>query len=51
MQNSGLEWFYRLLKEPGRLWRRYLVEAPQFIPLILKQYISSEITRNRNEKK
>jgi N-acetylglucosaminyldiphosphoundecaprenol N-acetyl-beta-D-mannosaminyltransferase len=25
MINSGLEWFYRLLKEPRRLWRRYLL--------------------------
>ena len=28
MQNSGLEWFYRLIQEPGRLWRRYLVMIP-----------------------
>lgn len=50
MQQYGLEWLYRLMKEPGRLWRRYLVEAPQFIPLILKQYLSSENRRNRDEK-
>lgn len=25
MQNAGLEWFYRLVSEPRRLWRRYLV--------------------------
>lgn len=37
MQKSGLEWFYRFTKEPKRLFRRYLVEAPIFIPLILKQ--------------
>lgn len=28
MQDSGLEWFYRLIQEPGRLWRRYLVVIP-----------------------
>jgi N-acetylglucosaminyldiphosphoundecaprenol N-acetyl-beta-D-mannosaminyltransferase len=28
MQNSGLEWFYRLVQEPGRLWKRYLVVIP-----------------------
>ncbi len=50
MQQYGLEWLYRLWKEPGRLWRRYLVEAPQFIPLIFKQYVSSEKKRNINEK-
>jgi N-acetylglucosaminyldiphosphoundecaprenol N-acetyl-beta-D-mannosaminyltransferase len=37
MQNAGLEWFYRLIQEPRRLSKRYLVEAPQFIPLLLKQ--------------
>ncbi len=37
MQKNGLEWFYRLMQEPGRLSKRYLVEAPQFIPLLLKQ--------------
>ena len=25
-QDSGLEWFYRLLQEPTRLWRRYIVD-------------------------
>jgi N-acetylglucosaminyldiphosphoundecaprenol N-acetyl-beta-D-mannosaminyltransferase len=28
MQRSGLEWLYRLVIEPKRLWRRYLVEYP-----------------------
>jgi N-acetylglucosaminyldiphosphoundecaprenol N-acetyl-beta-D-mannosaminyltransferase len=30
MQRSGLEWFYRLLSEPRRLYRRYLVNIPLF---------------------
>jgi N-acetylglucosaminyldiphosphoundecaprenol N-acetyl-beta-D-mannosaminyltransferase len=25
MRQSGLEWLFRLIQEPGRLWRRYLV--------------------------
>ncbi len=33
MQRNGLEWFYRLLMEPKRLWRRYLLETPLFLPL------------------
>lgn len=28
MQRWGLEWLYRLVAEPRRMWRRYLVEAP-----------------------
>jgi len=37
MQNAGLEWFWRLCMEPGRLWKRYLVDDMQFFSLILKQ--------------
>ncbi|MGB5076180.1 MAG: WecB/TagA/CpsF family glycosyltransferase [Sphingorhabdus sp.] len=29
MQKLGLEWLYRLGSEPGRLWRRYLIEGPR----------------------
>jgi len=31
MQRNGLEWFYRLLMEPKRLWRRYIEIVPLFI--------------------
>jgi N-acetylglucosaminyldiphosphoundecaprenol N-acetyl-beta-D-mannosaminyltransferase len=31
MQRSGLEWSYRLLREPRRLWRRYLRNNPRFL--------------------
>jgi len=31
MREHGLEWFFRLLQEPRRLWRRYLVYGAQFI--------------------
>ncbi len=38
MQNNGLEWLYRLMMEPGRLWKRYLFTNSKFIYLfILKQ--------------
>lgn len=37
MQRSGLEWFYRLLKEPRRLWRRYFYNNPRFIWSIFLQ--------------
>ena len=35
----GLEWLYRLLKEPRRTWRRYLVSNPVFCWLVLKEKI------------
>ncbi|WP_354125563.1 WecB/TagA/CpsF family glycosyltransferase [Bradyrhizobium sp. LB8.2] len=31
MRNNGLEWLYRLIREPRRLWRRYLILAPMFV--------------------
>ncbi len=33
MQRAGLEWLFRLAMEPGRLWRRYILETPLFLPL------------------
>lgn len=35
MQNAGLEWFYRLCREPGRLLKRYLVTNTKFIFYLL----------------
>lgn len=37
MQNSGLEWFYRFLQEPKRMWKRYLVGNTKFILLVFKE--------------
>jgi len=37
MQRNGLEWFWRLLMEPRKLWRRYLVDDIKFFKLVLKQ--------------
>lgn len=39
MQRSGLEWLYRLLSEPRRLWRRYLVTNTLFIFLATRQLL------------
>ena len=36
MQRAGLEWLYRLTQEPGRLWRRYLRNNPEFVFKILR---------------
>jgi N-acetylglucosaminyldiphosphoundecaprenol N-acetyl-beta-D-mannosaminyltransferase len=36
-QQLGLEWLYRLLSEPKRLWQRYLIQDPPFFGLLLKQ--------------
>lgn len=34
MSEFGLEWFYRLMRDPRRLWRRYLVRDPRFLVII-----------------
>ena len=36
-QEHGLEWLYRLIKEPRRMWRRYVIGNPLFIWNILKE--------------
>lgn len=33
MREHGLEWLFRLSREPSRLWRRYLIYGPQFVVL------------------
>ncbi|MBE0499789.1 MAG: WecB/TagA/CpsF family glycosyltransferase [Campylobacterales bacterium] len=37
MQRYGLEWFYRFLQEPGRMWKRYLYTNSMFLWLVLKE--------------
>ena len=37
MQNAGLEWFYRFMQEPKRMWKRYLIGNFKFIALVLKE--------------
>jgi N-acetylglucosaminyldiphosphoundecaprenol N-acetyl-beta-D-mannosaminyltransferase len=32
--NWGLEWLWRLAREPGRVWRRVFIDAPQFVGLV-----------------
>ncbi|WP_124728317.1 WecB/TagA/CpsF family glycosyltransferase [Staphylospora marina] len=38
MGRVGLEWLYRLASEPKRLWRRYILEPPFVLKLLLKEW-------------
>jgi N-acetylglucosaminyldiphosphoundecaprenol N-acetyl-beta-D-mannosaminyltransferase len=38
VKRAGLQWVHRLIQEPSRLWKRYLMNNPLFIFLILLQY-------------
>jgi len=37
MQANGLEWLYRLIREPRRLWRRYISIVPRFMVQIVRR--------------
>jgi N-acetylglucosaminyldiphosphoundecaprenol N-acetyl-beta-D-mannosaminyltransferase len=39
MQRIGMEWFHRLVSEPRRLWRRYLILAPTFVLLAVTELL------------
>lgn len=41
MQRAGLEWLYRLGKEPGRLWKRYLIGYPAGIGMLLRDCLKA----------
>lgn len=47
MSRSGLEWAYRLWREPKRLWRRYLVDDLPFFWLLLKQKLGLDAFSKR----
>ena len=38
-QKLGLEWLYRLLREPRRMWRRYIIGNVKFLSLVLRERI------------
>lgn len=43
MQNLGLEWFWRFLKEPKRLFKRYFIDDSRFFLLVLKEKLNNSI--------
>jgi N-acetylglucosaminyldiphosphoundecaprenol N-acetyl-beta-D-mannosaminyltransferase len=40
MQKTGLEWLYRLIQEPKRLWRRYFQTNSRFVFLVLREALN-----------
>ncbi len=44
MQNLGLEWLYRIIQEPGRMWKRYLVTTSKFICMFIHNIFSNRYT-------
>lgn len=42
MQKAGLEWFFRMMQEPGRLFKRYAITNSLFAYLLLKAYLQKK---------
>lgn len=43
MRRSGLEWLFRLIMEPRRLWKRYLIGNPRFACLAATQWVADAL--------
>lgn len=44
----GCEWLYRLVREPRRLWRRYLIGNTHFLWIVARQYCRMHFTGDQN---
>ncbi|NLG06621.1 MAG: WecB/TagA/CpsF family glycosyltransferase [Candidatus Pacebacteria bacterium] len=51
MQKNGLEWLFRLISEPKRLWKRYLVTVPKYLLRQLASAINKKIKNNAKKAK
>jgi exopolysaccharide biosynthesis WecB/TagA/CpsF family protein len=49
MSEIGLEWLFRLVCEPKRLWKRYLLDDIPFFLLILKQKLNLYLNKNSDQ--
>ena len=45
MQKAGLEWLFRLIQEPRRLWRRYIWNNPAYAVLLTLQVLRHKLRR------
>ena len=44
----GLEWLYRTMSEPKRLWKRYLIEDMPFFGLVFQQWLAARNNRRKS---
>lgn len=44
----GMEWFFRLIKEPRRMWRRYILGNPEFLWLVFKEKYFNRSSKHRD---
>jgi N-acetylglucosaminyldiphosphoundecaprenol N-acetyl-beta-D-mannosaminyltransferase len=50
MMHAGMEWFFRLITEPRRMWKRYLTHNPRFVVLFGLQLLCARIGRAKAAK-
>jgi N-acetylglucosaminyldiphosphoundecaprenol N-acetyl-beta-D-mannosaminyltransferase len=50
MQKFALEWLYRLMQEPRRMWKRYLVTNTLFIGLLMKELLITNLGLKKNQR-
>ena len=50
MTDVGLEWLFRLTREPGRLWKRYLVRDPKFFWNVVEQKLGKGFALDSEKK-
>ncbi len=42
MQKAGLEWAFRFMMEPRRLWKRYVIHNPRYLLFLFLQYLKGQ---------
>ncbi|VVS95308.1 WecB/TagA/CpsF family glycosyltransferase [Desulfoluna spongiiphila] len=47
MQKTGMEWSYRIIQEPRRMWRRYARTNPAFMWMVMKEMVGHDHNNNR----
>jgi N-acetylglucosaminyldiphosphoundecaprenol N-acetyl-beta-D-mannosaminyltransferase len=50
-RNVGLEWLWRLLHEPKRLWKRYLIKDSQYLYYAFKEFMRLKFQNTKESKK
>lgn len=47
IRNNGFEWLFRLMTEPKRLWRRYLIDNPLFIYYVMVELLAKTLSHRK----
>lgn len=49
LHGSGLEWLYRLMREPKQLWYRYLIGGPRFVVVACRHALRKKLKKTGDE--